>query len=613
MKIASRKAASWVTRAAALIVPLWLFGCGATPPVNVGPINSANGQIVLPVSEGATKSTVTLQSAVTGGFQIDPGVNWNVVTANGGTVDQNGVYTAPDVAGSYTVQAVPNAKPNNPVSLTIKVIPKLTVSPTAATVPASGTLTLNATVVGTTNNAINWTVLEAGGGSASGTTTTGTYTAPAAPGTYHVVATLQAESTVHVTIPVIVQSVVVGPGITVSISPTSVNAIVGDVVHFAASVSNAANQNVTWSAPVTATGDFTATAPGDSTITATSVADPTKSANATVHVAPRLTLTPTSQVVVFGTTSTIQFTAKLGTTDVSNSVSWTKTAGTISASGLLTLPGTLTNPTGDTITVTAATSGQPAVSATVTILPVSSTVAPASITVSGIPDASNSIVVDVIDPSIVDPTKRTLLSQIVPRSKFTAAGTKQTVVDFTTLPARLLNIKVTAFPNADATGVVQANNLTNPLDKTSAPVTTVTPTSGSTATATATLASTINSVSITPTPTSATVILGNTIPTLTASALDSDGNTVVVNPGEIGWTSSVAVTATVPAAGQGTLSGAVTNLPVAVAPGTTVVTAQEKLTTTNVANQKKATFSLTILSNIGDAQGEVRSAKMKGK
>jgi hypothetical protein len=611
MKFHSKTAVFWMARMAALAiavcVPLWLMGCGATPPVHVGPIVPAAGQITLPVSQGALKSTVSLNSAVTGGFQINPAVTWSVDSAGGGTIDQTGLYTAPDTAGTYTVRATPVSDPSNPVTITIKVTPKLTVSPTAATVYAGGVLTLTGTAIGTANNAINWTVTEAGGGSVTGATTTGTYTAPTTPGTYHVVATLQADNSIQVSVPIVVQPVPPFVGVTVVISPTSANAIVGDTVHFAASVSNATNHAVTWAAPATATGDFTATTPGDFNITAISVADPSKTSTAVVHVAPRLTVSPTSQPVVFGTTPTIQFTAALGATDVSSSVTWGTSAGSISTSGLLTLPATLANPTGDTIMITATTAGQPPVSAIVTVLPVTTTVAPVRITVNNIPDASNSLLLDVRDAS-----NALVLSQIFPRSKFTGAALKKTDVDFPLLPVRALTVKVTALPGTDASGNIQANNLVNPLDKTSLPTTSVTPVSGSTATATANLQSTINSVAVAAVPNVTSVILGTTVPTLTVTALDSDGNPVVLLPGGITWSSSTGA-ATVTATGTATPAGAVSMVPVTVTPGTTVITAQETVTTANAANQKKATFSLTVLSNTGDAGGEVRSPKIKGK
>ncbi|MBZ4399855.1 glycosyl hydrolase family 18 protein [Myxococcus sp. MISCRS1] len=63
---------------------------------------------------------------------------------------------------------------------------QVSVSPPAVTLPPGGTSTFVATVTGTTNTQVLWSVRE---GSAGGAVTqAGVYTAPATPGTYHVVA-----------------------------------------------------------------------------------------------------------------------------------------------------------------------------------------------------------------------------------------------------------------------------------------------------------------------------------------------------------------------------------------------------------------------------------------
>lgn len=79
------------------------------------------------------------------------------------------------------------------------------VSPSTAALLAGGTQTFTATVSGVSSTAVNWTVTEgAAGGSI---TSAGVYTAPATAGTYHIVATNQADSaktstaTVTVTVP----------------------------------------------------------------------------------------------------------------------------------------------------------------------------------------------------------------------------------------------------------------------------------------------------------------------------------------------------------------------------------------------------------------------------
>lgn len=69
----------------------------------------------------------------------------------------------------------------------------ISVSPTSASLLKGGTRTFSASVTGTTNTAVTWSIQE---GSAGGTVTSaGLYTAPQTTGTYHVVATSQADTT----------------------------------------------------------------------------------------------------------------------------------------------------------------------------------------------------------------------------------------------------------------------------------------------------------------------------------------------------------------------------------------------------------------------------------
>lgn len=87
------------------------------------------------------------------------------------------------------------SKPSTPIVL-------VTISPSSTSVPQGGTQSFTAHVIGTANPAVGWSVLEAAGGSI---TSAGLYTAPNATGTFHVVATSQADSsksaTALVTVP----------------------------------------------------------------------------------------------------------------------------------------------------------------------------------------------------------------------------------------------------------------------------------------------------------------------------------------------------------------------------------------------------------------------------
>ncbi|WP_331346231.1 DUF4397 domain-containing protein [Cellvibrio sp. UBA7661] len=66
----------------------------------------------------------------------------------------------------------------------------ISINPATATIKAGATQSFTASVTGTKNTAVSWSVVEANGGSV---TSSGVYTAPAAAGTYHVTATSVAD------------------------------------------------------------------------------------------------------------------------------------------------------------------------------------------------------------------------------------------------------------------------------------------------------------------------------------------------------------------------------------------------------------------------------------
>jgi hypothetical protein len=148
----------------------------------------------------ATAGTVSFTATVTGtGVGQSTAVTWSVQEAGGGTVSAAGLYTAPATAGTYHVVAtsVADTSKNDIATVTVTAAPVIAVavSPKTASVTAGGTASFTATVTGTTagqSTAVTWSVQEAGGGTVS---SAGAYTAPAAAGTYHVVATSAADTT----------------------------------------------------------------------------------------------------------------------------------------------------------------------------------------------------------------------------------------------------------------------------------------------------------------------------------------------------------------------------------------------------------------------------------
>jgi hypothetical protein len=99
----------------------------------------------------------------------------------------------------------------------------VSITPSAPTTDACGTVTFQATVHGTTNQGVTWSVQEgASGGTITGA---GVYTAPTTASTYHVVAASQANTLSTASVPVVVGaervlSLSVNPSVT-SVAPSA--------------------------------------------------------------------------------------------------------------------------------------------------------------------------------------------------------------------------------------------------------------------------------------------------------------------------------------------------------------------------------------------------------
>jgi hypothetical protein len=119
-------------------------------------------------------------------------VTWS---ASGGTLATSGLFTAPIAAGTYTVTAVSVADRTKSASATVSVsAPQaitVSISPTTVAIPEKWQQQFAASVSGSSNTAVTWTVTQG-----TGTITqSGVYTAPQAVETDVVRATSQADST----------------------------------------------------------------------------------------------------------------------------------------------------------------------------------------------------------------------------------------------------------------------------------------------------------------------------------------------------------------------------------------------------------------------------------
>jgi Bacterial Ig-like domain (group 2)/Galactose oxidase, central domain len=160
----------------------------------------------------------------------------------------------------------------------------VTIRPDSVTVVRGATQSFAATVTGTTNTAVTWSVQENLGGTID---SAGLYTAPQdTDGTFHVVATSQANSAAK---GIAAAVVVAQPQLT--ISPVTVTLIPGGTQAFTAAVAGLANSGVTWTIQETGGGLISGaglyTAPnavGFYHLVATSVEDTTVIARSTITV-----------------------------------------------------------------------------------------------------------------------------------------------------------------------------------------------------------------------------------------------------------------------------------------------------------------------------------------
>ena len=182
----------------------------------------------------------------------------------------------------------------------------VSLAPLVAEVRPGSSVAFTASVTGTSNAGVAWSIEE---GSAGGSVTpSGLYTAPAAAGTYHVTAASQADPAKFegATVRVVVQPEAkpqpeaqpAALPVAVSLDPSWSTLNACDSVTFRASVTGSSNPAVLWSVregqaggTVSQAGVYTApSTAGTFHVVAASVADPARSAEATVAVGPEKVL-----------------------------------------------------------------------------------------------------------------------------------------------------------------------------------------------------------------------------------------------------------------------------------------------------------------------------------
>ncbi len=326
--------------------------------------------------------STTLDATVSG--TSDTGVNWSLSPSVGKVV--NGVYTAPATipsAQTITVTAASAADPTKTATANISLVPVLvTVSPSSASLTAGQSTTLKATVTGSSNTAVNWSLSPA-----AGTVSNGVYTAPAtiaSAQTITVTATSTADPTKNDTAAISLTPV------SVTVSPSSASLTGGQSTTLKATVTGSSNTAVTWSISPSvgsvSNGVYTAPASIASaqtiTVTAAAVADPSRSDTATISLTPvSVTVSPSSASLTGGQSTSLKATVT-GSSNTAVNWSLSPAVGSVS-NGVYTAPATIAS--AQTITVTATSGADPTRSdtAAISLTPVMVTVSPSSASLTG--------------------------------------------------------------------------------------------------------------------------------------------------------------------------------------------------------------------------------------
>jgi len=192
----------WKKRIMIVVLALGLGGCGGSAPTT--PPQPILTSIVVSPSSASVQLPATQQFKATGKYQdgsskdLTQAVNWtssnsSVVTVSNSS-GSNGLAT---MVGSGTANVTAAMEPViASASVTVSSSVGISISPTFASVTVTHqTQAFSATVQGTTNTAVTWSVDGvAGGNSAHGTiSNSGTYTPPSTGGFHTIAATSQAD------------------------------------------------------------------------------------------------------------------------------------------------------------------------------------------------------------------------------------------------------------------------------------------------------------------------------------------------------------------------------------------------------------------------------------
>jgi hypothetical protein len=277
------------------------------------------------VAAGATQQFAASVSGTT-----NTGVKWYVDgvlggNAAAGTISTSGLYTAPTTAGSHVVRTTSNADPTKFADASVNVTAasqvSVNIAPTSANLNTGATQQFTATVSGTSDTSVQWSVDGiAGGDQTVGIIdTSGLYTAPSTAGSHTVRASSNADPTQFAEAAVTVAET---SQVSVAISPTSASVTANTTKQFIATVAGTTNTGVKWyvdgilggnstAGTITTSGLYTAPATtGNHIVRIISNADPTKMADSAITItaptAVTVSIIPTSATVKGGETKQFQ-------------------------------------------------------------------------------------------------------------------------------------------------------------------------------------------------------------------------------------------------------------------------------------------------------------------
>jgi hypothetical protein len=407
----------------------------ATASVTLTPVGLSLSPTSVTVNEG---QSATFTSAVVG--TSNTAVTWSLSPQVGSIT--NGVYHAPSVLSSQqnvTVTATSVADSTKSMSAAVSLVPiGITLGPPTASLGAGASATFVASITGTSNRAVTWSLNPA-----VGTIVNGVYTAPLAVSSTQTV-TITAASALDST--KTATATVTLTAVNLSLSPQSVTLNEGQSTTFTPTVSGASNPAVTWTLiPLVGTisnGVYHAPSvlAGQQTITVTaSVAGGSKIASATVSLIPiGITVGPTA--VSLGVGGSANFAASVTGTG-NSAVTWSlnPSVGSI-VNGAYTAPASIGSPQTVTLTVASVEDPTRTATATITLTSVSLSLSPGSALLDGgqsatftplVSGSSNATVTWSLNPAVGTITNGVYRAPAIVASQQTVTVTATSMADST--------------------------------------------------------------------------------------------------------------------------------------------------------------------------------------